>query len=257
MATGLLGCAMRSFLIWLSICCASFARADEPKCPLAGHQFAWGDEFDGDKVDVARWDYRTGVRFWSEQRPENVSLRAGRLVIAGRKEKTAKVGYTAGGVISKQLFRYGYYEARFKVPPGAGWHTSFWMMRNGWRNVEADQHVQEIDVCENDSVRQDEYSVNSHQWLPKPHKAFGGKKVKTPSLSADFHVWGCEFTAQTLKYYFDGKLVHQADATVLKHGDQHVWLTMIASPLGGTKAVDDAKLPAEAEYDYVRVFTRK
>ena len=245
---------MRSLLVWLGFCCASLASAEVPKCPLEGYQFAWGDEFDGEKVDVARWDYRTGVRFWSEQRPENVSLRAGRLVIAGRKEKTAKVGYTAGGVISKQLFRYGYYEARFKVPAGAGWHTSFWMMRNGGRTG---QPIQEIDVCENDSVSQKDYGINSHQWLPKPHKAFAGKKVKTPSLSADFHVWGCEFTAQTLKYYFDGKPVHQADATVLQHGDMHVWLTMIAAPLGGTKAVDDTKLPAEAEYDYVRVFTRK
>lgn len=246
---------MRYSLTWLGLFFLSVTCAQAQKCPVEGYQFAWGDEFDGEKVDASRWDYRTGVRFWSEQRPENVSLRGGRLVIAGRKEKTAKAGYTCGGVISKQLFRYGYYEARFKVPAGAGWHTSFWMMRSGGRTF--DGPVQEIDVCENDSVSQKDYGVNTHQWVPQPHKSFGGKRVKTPVLSADFHVWGCEFTAQTLKYYFDGKAVHQADATVLQHGDMHVWLTMIAAPLGGTKAVDDAKLPAEAEYDYVRVFTRK
>jgi beta-glucanase (GH16 family) len=48
-----------------------------------------------------------------------------------KKEDRGKLHYTAGGVISKKTFKYGYYEARFRVPPGAGWHTSFWMMRNG------------------------------------------------------------------------------------------------------------------------------
>ena len=246
---------MRLSSLWPCLFLASLACAQEPTCLLQGYQFAWGDEFEGDKVDASRWDYRTGVRFWSEQRPDNVAVRAGCLVVAGRKEKTAKTEYTCGGVVSRPLFRYGYYEARFKVPPGAGWHTSFWMMRKDGRA--ADVPVQEIDVCENDSVKQNEYGINAHQWVPRPHRSFGGKRVKTPSLAADFHVWGCEFTAQTLRYYFDGKPVHEAYATVLQHGDQQVWLTMIASPLGGTKAVDDAKLPAEAVFDYVRVFTRK
>ena len=72
--------------------------------------------------------------------------------------------------------------------------------------------------------------------------------MKTPDLSADFHVFGCEFTPETVKYYFEGKLVQTVDATKFPHGDQSIWLTSIASHLGGTKAVDDAKLPAMAEY---------
>jgi len=36
--------------------------------------------------------------------------------------------YTGGGIISKQTFKYWYFEARFKVPAGAGWHNSFWTM---------------------------------------------------------------------------------------------------------------------------------
>ena len=84
--------------------------------------------------------------------------------------------------------------------------------------------------------------------------ALGGKHIKTPDLSAAFHVWGCEFTATELRHYFDGKLVHAIDATKLQHGDGNVWLTMIAAGLGGTKSVDEAHLPAFAEFDYVRVF---
>ena len=84
----------------------------------------------------------------------------------------------------------------------------------------------------------------------------GGKSVKTPNLSGDFHVYGCEFTPEKVKYYFDGKLVQTVDVSKFKHSEQNIWLTTIASNLGGTKAVDDAKLPAVAEYDYVRFYEK-
>lgn len=225
--------------------------AAEPACPLPGYRFSWGDEFDGPKLDASKWTYRTGPRLWSEQRPANVTLVDGHLRLAGLKEAAGELKYTAGGVISKRLFRYGYYEASFKVPPGSGWHTSFWVLRNGGKS---DEPRVEIDICENDSVRLTDYGINHHQWSPPPHVAVGGKHIKTPDLSAAFHVWGCEFTPTLLKHYFDGKLVHSFDATQLKHGDGNVWLTMIAAGLGGTKSVDEKQLPAYAEFDYVRVF---
>jgi hypothetical protein len=54
--------------------------------------------------------------------------------------------------------------ARFRCPPGTGWHTSFWMMRHDWRKT-ADEPaaVQEIDVCEQDLVNRTSYSVNLHR----------------------------------------------------------------------------------------------
>jgi beta-glucanase (GH16 family) len=222
--------------------------------PPAGYKLAWSDEFEGAQLDTNKWSYRTGSRMWSQQKPENVSLANGRLVLAAKKEAVGKLKYTGGGVISKKLFKYGYYEARFKVPPGAGWHTSFWMMRH---NAPAEVTRQELDVCENDSINLLGYGVNTHQWIPKPHKTFGNKHVKTPDLAKDFHVWGCEFTPETVKYFFEGKLVQTVDATQFPHGEQHIWLTTIASPLGKTKAVDDTKLPATAEYDYVRFYEKE
>jgi hypothetical protein len=79
-------------------------------------------------------------------------------------------------------------------------------------------------------------------------------RIATPDLAAEFHVWGCELTPQRIDYYFDGRLVQSLDATVIPHGPQNIWLTSVAAPLGGTKSVDDLKLPAVAEFDYVRYF---
>lgn len=247
---------MKPLVFCALLFCSCCLGAEEPKCALPGYDYVWGDEFDGDKLDETRWSYRTGERYLSTHRKENVAVKDGQLLLTGRKDGEGKTPYTCGGVISKRLFRYGYYEARFKVPAGAGWHTSFWAMRN-WAKA-ADGPNLEIDICENESSRPNSYGVNTHQWIPGPHKGAGHKVVKTPSLAADFHVWGCEFTPDDIRFFFDGQVVQQLDAKQSQHGDMQVWLTMIAAPsLGGVKAVDDDRLPAVAAYDYVRVFVRK
>jgi beta-glucanase (GH16 family) len=245
---------MKTWIIIIAVAIASVAQAEPP----AGYKLAWSDEFDGQKLDAGKWVYRTDSKMWSTQLPANVSIADGKLRLAVKKEDAGDKHYTGAGVISKQAFKYGYYEAKFKVPPGAGWHTSFWMMKhNGKGGTGPDATRLELDVCENDSVNPNGYGVNLHLWNPKPHKTFGGKHVKTPDLSKDFHVWGCEFTPEAVKYYFDGKEVQSIDATKFPHGDHHIWLTTIATSLGKTKAVDDTKLPSAAEYDYVRFYERK
>jgi len=45
-----------------------------------------------------------------------------------------------------------------------------------------------------------------------------------PDFAADFHVWACEFTPQVVKFFLDGRLTHQTDATQFPHGPQSVWL---------------------------------
>jgi beta-glucanase (GH16 family) len=221
--------------------------------PNAAYQLAWADEFTDPKLDTSRWDYRTDSKHWSTQLPANVSVHDGCLWLALKKEKAGDKDYTGAGVISKRLFKFGYYEARFKVPPTKGWHTSFWMMKHdGAGGTNPQTSVQELDVCENDSINLKGYGVNTHRWLPT-HLGVGAKHVTTPDLSADFHVWGCEFTSEKVVYYFDGKVVLTVDTPKLgTPSDQHIWLTSIASHLGKTDAVDDSRLPVYAVYDYVR-----
>ncbi len=228
-----------------------------PAAPLPGYKLVWADEFEGGAFDTNEWQFRTDSKMWSTQKPENVSVWDGTLRLGVKKEKAGDKNYTGSGVISRRAFRFGYYEARFKVPPGAGWHTSFWMMKYNGADTGGEAGVQELDVCENDSVNLRSYGVNVHRWNPKPHVSMGYKAIPTPDLSADFHMFGCEFTPEDVKYYFEGKLVQTVPITNYVPSDQHIWLTTIASSLGGTKAVDDSKLPAMAEFDYVRFFEKK
>ncbi len=219
----------------------------------ADWKLAFSDEFNGTSVDTARWNYRTGERHWSAQLPANVSVSGGLLRIALLKEKSGTVDYTAGGLISKQAFRYGYYEARLRMPRGRGWHTSFWMMQNGPRTGRDDRY-QEIDVCEQDSVDHSSYSVNWHSW--KPHTSFGHKRVSGPDLSADFHLYGAEFTPREVRFFLDGRLVQTVDVSSVPHNDMHIWLTSIASWLQKTGSVEDSALPEAALFDWVRYYQR-
>lgn len=226
--------------------------------PPAGYQLVWSDEFNGTTLDLNKWHYRTGEKLESAQKPENVSVSDGLLRIALKKEKSGKAHYTAGGVISRQSFKYGYYEARFRCPKGAGWHTSFWTSAG---------KAQEIDICEQDSANNRSYSAGVIDWSGKSGKklfGFGRKHFRSPreavpDFAADFHVWGCEFTPSSVTFYLDGKVTHHTDATKFPHGDHNVWLTCLGALWGDPvkpKHIDDSKLPAYADFDWVRIYTK-
>ena len=91
-------------------------------------------------------------------------------------------------------------------------------------------------------------------------QGYGRKYYRdTANFSAEFHVWGCEFAADKVKFYLDGKLTHETDATKFPHGQQNIWLTSVAALWGDPvkpKAVDDAKLPTWAEFDWVRFYEK-
>jgi len=222
---------------------------------LRHYRLAWSDDFNGASLDTSKWRYRTGPRHWSMNVPESISVAKGKLRIALKKERAGGKQYTAGGVVSKQAFRYGYYEARFKVPPGKGWHTSFWLMNHDVPSG-GSEPKQEIDICEQDSINPRQYSVNVHKWQGD-HQSYGHARIPTPDLRLGFHTWGAEFTPDYVKFFFDGRLVAKTDVSFFRHGDQHIWLTSIASYLGGTDRVDDSSLPAYAEYDWVRYYQKK
>ena len=226
-----------------------------PGTAVTGYTLAWSDEFTGGGLDTNQWAYRTDSKHWSTQLPANIGVSNGLLHLNLRQQTTNGLDYTGAGLISRPAFRYGYYEARLKTPPGRGWHTSFWMMRHdGSGGTSPSNTTVELDCVENDSVSPLKYGVNTHRWNPTPHVSYSNKTVNTPALNDDFHVFGCEFTPATIKYFFDGALVQTVDATPFPHGDLNVWLTSIASFLGSTTNVDDSLLPAAAQFDYTRFF---
>ncbi|MBI4891006.1 MAG: glycoside hydrolase family 16 protein [Acidobacteria bacterium] len=233
----------------LLLCCAALA------APPAGYKLKWADEFDGSKLDATKWVYRTDSKHWSTQKAENVALQKGSLVLLLKKEQAGDKQYAGAGVISRPVFRFGYYETRFRILAGKGWHSSFWMMgHDGSGGTGTKSTALELDVIENDSINLNSYGVNLHKWVD-PHVSYGHKNVPVVNLG-EFHVFGCEYTAGSVKYFLDGQVVQTVDVSKLPHGDLSIWLTSIASFLGKTDAVDETKLPGRVEYEYVRFYER-
>ena len=229
--------------------------------PPPGYQMVFNDEFDGASLDTNRWGFRLADKMLSAQQRENVSVKDGNLVIALRKESVRGKDYTGGGVISHQKFVYGYYEARFKTPPAEGWHTAFWSMRHRFGDTSTPLPLLELDFCEQDGGDPHFYSfgvINQSRYdQKKNHRSWNaGRWVieDAPDTSAEFHVWACEFTPETTRFYFDGKLIKEVSSAGFPHDEMNVWVSVIASTLKGDRFVDDSKLPNAVLCDYVRVY---
>ena len=221
---------------------------------LGNCELTFEDNFDGTSINTNVWHYRTDSKHWSTQLPENVEVKDGFLYLNVKKQTANNLNYTGAGVISKQAFKFGYYESRFKIPAGAGWHTSFWMMGfDGSGGTSTGNAYQEIDVCENDSKNFTKYATNVHNWLGT-HTSVWGQDVTTPDLRTEFHTWGCDFSPTEIRFYFEGNLVRTVDVSKQALNDNNIWLTTIGSYLGSTTAIDDTQLPSAAIFDYVRYY---
>lgn len=219
------------------------------------YKLVFNDEFETE-IDTSKWDYRTDSKHWSTQLKTNVTVNNGFLFLNVKKEKSLDKEYTGAGIISKQRFEYGYYETRLKIPKGAGWHTSFWLMnhnRSGGTNTQ-DATI-EIDILENDSKDHNGYHIAFHKYVGG-HKSMFGQYVPTPNLNEHFVTVSCEYTPNYVKYFINGEEVKRFDCSNIEKGPLNIWLTTIASHLGGTVKVDETELPNSAIFDFVRFYKK-
>ena len=124
----------------------------------AGWQIVWQDEFEGTELNLKNWTFDIGGNGWGNQeleaytnRPENVRLEDGMLVIEAREEPEMIAGrdYSSARIKTQGLhaWQYGRIEARIKLPYGQGIWPAFWMLgdnlyQKGWPTAG------EIDILE-------------------------------------------------------------------------------------------------------------
>lgn len=221
--------------------------------PPPGYELVWYDEFEGDALDADKWTYRGGSKADSTQLAENIEVKNGQLIIHARKQQTPYREYTGGGVIAKDAFIYGYYESRFKVPEGEGWHTSFWTFPV-WAD---DLKGSEIDFCEQDSGDPHLYSFGV---IDQEARGWVNRNVArwtfddAPNMAQEFVVIGAEFTPEVIRFYMNGRLKQELPSAAFPQGPAKVRLSCIATRKKGDRFQDDARLPSQAVFDYVRLY---
>lgn len=222
--------------------------------PPAGYQLVFSDEFDAAELDRTKWDYRLQDKGDSAQEAANVEVQGGNLLVQAKKERVGNCNYTGGGVVSKKLFVYGYYESRFKIPASEGWHTAFWTMPV---YLPIERRNVEIDFCEQDSGDPNYFSIGliNHRETGWNQSNVGRWVVEdAPNMVEEYVIIASEFTPESIKFYMNGRLIKEVDSALFPHGPATVQLSCIASLKKGDRFQNDAQLPSRASFDYVRVY---
>lgn len=243
----------------------SIDETDMNESPLPGYTLAWADEFDATSLNLDRWKYRIGLSHESYQRPENVALEDGKLVIYLKREDHMGKSLTGGGIITKTQHGYGYYEVRAKLDGGWGWHEAFWTAAvcgfddpNPMREEGTGRHF-EIDCFEHYG----KHGVNEFTYGAierGPYQTLIGEVfleqgpinrdfvTDTPDLTADYFTYGFEYTPDYLNYYFNGELLKTVDMRKEPKHDFYIWLSCIATEADATDI-------GKVYFDYIRAYT--
>lgn len=233
-------------LVMASAASLTFSTGALADPPSTQYGLAWEETFSGASVDPSRWNFRTDVKALSAQLAANAVIDNGQLSLLMKQQAVSGKSYTGGGIVSKQLFGYGYFEVRAKNTTNTGWHNSFWMMAGDGSDTFAAGRYLEIDQAEIETADQTHVPSGLQIWNGQAGSGanIGGPRCSTYSpgvnLTAAYHTYGADWREGAIDFYLDGvKYCTIAYSTTTYRQDPvNIWLTAIAyqSPVsvGGT-----------------------
>lgn len=243
-------------------------------CPLDGYKLVWHDEFSSSIISSGRWTYQTANAGWVNHELQTY--------VSGRSPKGTKVAESSNGTLKIRAFKeddkiysarmygrkatgfkYGYIEARIKLPKGKGTWPAWWMFPVDGSNWPA---CGEIDIMEEVGVDPNLVSSSFHT-LAYNHVNHTQKTHEMYCVGAEegFHVYAIEWTEDYMRTYVDGteQLYFEND----HEGNNDTWpfskpfflILNVAwgGDWGGYAGVDESALPVTMEVDYVRVWQKK
>lgn len=225
-----------------------------PLPPGKDWKLIWGDDFDGSKLDEAKWNRRGDhVRKGGWWVKEDAYLSGqGTLLLRVKKDGDR---YTCGALDTKGKYEhaFGYYVARLKMPKQPGHWPAFWLQSRSMTKVgDNGRNGTEIDIVEI-PWRDGRITMNLH-WdgYGKDHKTAGANRAKMPELTEGFHDYGLLWTPEQYVFYVDGKEVWRTKAGGVSQVPEYILLTEEIGEWGGD--IKKAELPDYCEVEYVRVY---
>jgi len=234
-------------------------------------KLVWSEEFNYSGLpDTSKWSYDVGghgwgnneLEYYTRNRRENARVESGNLVIEARKEKWENQEYTSARLVTKWKadWKYGRIEVRAKIPAGLGSWPAIWMLAS--TNPLEWPDDGEIDIMEH--VGYDQGRIHGSIHCKKYNHVIGTQKTATvmvPDCSTSFHVYGLQWTADSIKIMVDDNVYFRfANEHTGKDAwpfDQpfHILLNIaVGGNWGGQKGVDDKIFPIRMEIDWIRVY---
>jgi licheninase len=252
---------------------------DEPM-PAHATTLSWADEFDGTALDASKWSFDTSrnkigwynkeLQYYAADRPENLRVADGRLVIelrsdpeeirqfpdsGGQKYSSAKI-FTKG----KAAFDGGFVEVSAKLPCTRGSWPAIWMLPEDdspW------PEGGEIDILEQVGSQPNVAHATLHTALFNHTRQNGrGAETPVPTACSAFHRYQLAWTPDAITIGVDDRAYMRVAND--QPGGRGAWpfdspfYLILNVAMGGdwaaAKGIDDAALPQRMEVDYVRVF---
>ena len=240
----------------------------------------WADEFDvNGALDTANWAFELGdgtaqgIPGWGNNelqyytdRPENVKVENGNLVITALRENYMGASYTSARVLTKGKYqtKYGRFEARIKLPLGKGLWPAFWLLGDDNNGSVVWPQIGEIDIME---YRGQEPTI-THGTIHGPGYSGSNAVTKSYELTNDrfdtgFHVFGVEWGPNFINYYVDDVLYNQITPNDIPAGTEWVFNNnefyiilnvAVGGNFVGTAPDSNTAFPQTMEVDYVRVY---
>jgi beta-glucanase (GH16 family) len=230
-----------------------------------GNTLVWSDEFNiAGAPDGNKWGYDigTGSNGWGNaesqyytNRSQNVIIEGGILKIKALKENFSGSSYTSARLLTKDKFdfKYGRVEIKAKVPSGVGSWPAIWML-GGNINTVSWPACGEIDIMEHLGRDLNKIYATLHYPGRSGGNANGGTKTIS-NATTQFHIYGLEWSASSIKMTVDGETVHiVANSSAIPFNQNFFFIMNVAMGGNFAGAIDPAVTGATMEVDYIRVY---
>ncbi|WP_438433462.1 RICIN domain-containing protein [Gorillibacterium sp. sgz500922] len=237
-----------------------------PSTAASGWSLAWSDEFDGSSLNAANWkaEIGTGSGGWGNnelqyytERPQNLQVTGGNLVITAQKESYGGMNYTSARIKTQGLksFTYGKIEASIKLPSGQGLWPAFWMLGT---NIDTAiwPKCGETDIMER--VNNNAFVNGSVHWDANGQADYG--KTSGSLDFSQYHVYSIEWDSKYIRWFVDGTQYNEfyiENNTGNTEEFQKPFFLLLNLAVGGNwPGSPDAStaFPAKMYVDYVRVY---
>lgn len=235
--------------------------------------------FDGSRLAI-----RAAVNPFLETLAPTGPEQIGRDINYGRLQPLLKRQPFLSGVLSshdKFSRKYGYFEARIKIPSHVGTFPAFWLFHQ--RERSQDTRRSEIDIMEN-LGHATQYIYNSFHYFDNVTVTYPGDanflrpdpngQVEGDDFSDDYRVYAVDWRPGSVTWFIDGEQVSRLENNNVNHEEMYIilnlaiggnWVNFPVSA-GGLGRTEDQRYPTvdeqsaatfgnpQLEIDYVRVY---
>lgn len=228
----------------------------------------WEENFNGKTLNEKVWNFELGdgcpnICGWGNNERQlytktNHRLEDGKLIITAKKDgdKYTSTRITSAG---KKEFKYGYIEARAKLPVGQGIWPAFWMLGSnikqaGW------PLAGEIDILEYVGKEPDMVFTSLHT-KDSHGETINTKKTRFEDIEEGYHTYGINWTKDKIEFFVDNNLVYTfapENKTVEVWPFDQPFYFIVNVAVGGNfggPQVDDTIFPQEFIVDYIKVYS--